>query len=150
MQRPAASLPPLDPDSARHSARVAAHLRQAIADGGGWLPFEQWMAQALYAPGLGYYAAGNLKLASSGAANAQGLPIAAGDFVTAPELTPLFGHTVALQAAEVLAGTGTNTVLEFGAGTGALADSVLAALDAQGLPGQYRIMEVSADLRARQ
>ncbi|MBO1111509.1 class I SAM-dependent methyltransferase [Bordetella petrii] len=150
MQRPAASLPPLDPDSARHSARVAAHLRQAIASHGGWLPFDQWMAQALYAPGLGYYAAGNIKLASSEATSAQGLPIAPGDFITAPELTPLFGHTVALQLADILAATGTDTVLEFGAGTGALADSVLAALDAQGINAQYRIIEVSADLRARQ
>src|SRR3546814_13812569 len=58
------------------SARVAAHLRQAIAGHGGWLPFDQWMAQALYAPGLGYYAAGNIKMASSGATSAQGLPIA--------------------------------------------------------------------------
>jgi len=149
MQRPAATLPPLDPDSARHSARAAAHLRQAIAERGGWLPFDQWMAQALYAPGLGYYAAGNIKLASP-AATAGGLPVAAGDFVTAPELTPLFGHTVAQQVAQVLAGTGTDTVLEFGAGTGALADSVLAALDARGVSAQYRIIEVSADLRARQ
>ncbi len=151
MQRPAASLPPLDPDSARHSARMAAHLRQAIAERDGWLPFDQWMTQALYAPGLGYYAAGNVKLASAEAARTpDGLPVAPGDFVTAPELTPLFGHTVALQAADILAATGTGTVLEFGAGTGALADSVLAALDAQGISAQYRIIEVSADLRARQ
>ncbi|HYG42902.1 MAG TPA: SAM-dependent methyltransferase [Bordetella sp.] len=150
MPRPAAaSLPPLDADSARHSARVVAHLRQAIADQGGWLSFESWMAQALYAPGLGYYTAGNIKLASP-EATAQGIPIAPGDFVTAPELTPLFGHTVARQVAQVLADTGTHTVLEFGAGTGALADSVLAALDVQGVAAQYRILEVSADLRARQ
>ncbi|MBO9352951.1 class I SAM-dependent methyltransferase [Bordetella petrii] len=150
MHRPAASLPSLDPDSARHSARVAAHLRQAIAAAGGWLPFEQWMAQALYAPGLGYYAAGSVKLASSQATPARGLPIAAGDFITAPELTPLFGHTVARQAAQILADADSDVVLEFGAGTGALADSVLAGLDAQGLSAQYRIIEVSADLRARQ
>ncbi|WP_028354397.1 class I SAM-dependent methyltransferase [Bordetella petrii] len=150
MQRPAtASLPALDPDSARHSARAAAHLRQAIGAAGGWLPFDQWMAQALYAPGLGYYAAGALKLAAP-AVDARGMPIAAGDFVTAPELTPLFGHTVARQVAQVLTDTGTATVLEFGAGTGALADSVLAGLDALGVSADYRIIEVSADLRARQ
>ncbi|OZI15734.1 SAM-dependent methyltransferase [Bordetella genomosp. 7] len=147
---PSASLPPLDPDSARHSARVAAHLRQAIVEHDGWLPFDQWMAQALYAPGLGYYASGHIKLASPAHAPAQGVPIAAGDFVTAPELTPLFGHTVALQVAQVLAATDTTVVLEFGAGTGALADSVLAGLDAQGIAAQYQIIEVSADLRARQ
>lgn len=150
MQRPAAaSLPVLDPDSARHSARAVAHLRQSIVAAGGWLPFDAWMGQALYAPGLGYYTAGAVKLASP-AADARGIAIAHGDFVTAPELTPLFGHTVARQAAQVLADTGTNTVLEFGAGTGALADSVLVALDAQGVRAQYRIIEVSADLRARQ
>ncbi|MCD0503496.1 class I SAM-dependent methyltransferase [Bordetella petrii] len=149
MSSPAFSLPPLDPDSARHSARAAAHLRQAIAGHGGWLPFDGWMAQALYAPGLGYYAAGNIKLASP-QADARGVPIVAGDFITAPELTPLFGRTVARQVAQVLADTGTDTVLEFGAGTGALADSVLAGLDAQGMSAQYRIIEVSADLRARQ
>ena len=144
------SLPPLDPDSAQHSARTAAHLRQAIGSAGGWLPFDQWMAEALYAPGLGYYAAGAVKLASTSATDARGTPIAQGDFVTAPELTPLFGYTIARQAAQVLNDTATDTVLEFGAGTGALAESVLSALDRMGLSVQYRVIEVSADLRARQ
>lgn len=142
------SLPSLDPDSAQHSARTAEHLRQTITSAGGWLPFDQWMAQALYAPGLGYYTAGSVKLASASATDARGTPIAQGDFVTAPELSPLFGHTIARQVAQVLHGT--DTVLEFGAGTGALADSVLNALDHMGLAVQYRIIEVSADLRSRQ
>ncbi|OZI50000.1 class I SAM-dependent methyltransferase [Bordetella genomosp. 4] len=151
MHRPASSsLPALDPDSAQHSSRTAAHLRRTIEASGGWLPFDQWMAQALYAPGLGYYTAGTIKLASTAATDARGIPIAQGDFVTAPELTPLFGHTLARQAAQVLNDTETSTVLEFGAGTGALADSVLSELDRLGLPAQYRIIEVSADLRARQ
>jgi SAM-dependent MidA family methyltransferase len=151
MQRtPSSSLPVLDADSAHHSARMAAHLRAALESAGGWLPFDQWMGQALYAPGLGYYAAGAVKLASTQATDARGIPIAQGDFVTAPELTPLFGQTVAQQAAQVLTLTDTGTVLEFGAGTGALAESVLDALDGL-MPGtQYRIIEVSADLRARQ
>lgn len=151
MQRQtSSSLPSLDSETAQHSARTAAHLQHAIESANGWLPFDQWMAQALYAPGLGYYAAGTVKLASASATDARGTPIAPGDFVTAPELTPLFGHTLARQVAQVLSDTQTHTVLEFGAGTGALAESVLTALDRLGLPTQYRIIEVSADLRARQ
>lgn len=144
------SLPALDSESAQHSARTATHLKHAIESAGGWMPFDQWMSHALYAPGLGYYAAGAVKLGSPSATNPQGLPIAEGDFVTAPELSPLFGHTIAQQVAQILEMTRTADVLEFGAGTGALADSVLTALD-QIQPGvRYYIIEVSADLRARQ
>ncbi|AOB33053.1 hypothetical protein AKI39_23325 [Bordetella sp. H567] len=137
--------PPLDAASRAHAERTAAHLRSAIAQAGGWLSFEHWMAEALYAPGLGYYAAGSAKLAES-----AGDPQLAGDFITAPELTPLFGQVLAAQAAQVLRQTGTLNVLEFGAGTGALAEQVLASLDAEGLHVRYCIVEVSADLRARQ
>ncbi|MCW0211380.1 MAG: SAM-dependent methyltransferase [Achromobacter sp.] len=148
MQRPSpANLPPLDPAAQEHSAAMAAHLRDAIAANGGWLPFDRWMALALYAPGLGYYAAGNIKLARAddGGKNPEG------DFVTAPQLTPLFARTLARQAAQVLRQTRTDTVLEFGAGTGALAEGVLGELDALGLEQtRYLILEVSADLRARQ
>ena len=148
MQRPApANLPPLDPASLEHSAAAADHLRAAIRAASGWLPFDHWMAEALYAPGLGYYAAGNVKLADP--ADAAALP--AGDFVTAPQLTPLFARTLARQAADVLAQTGTSAVLEFGAGTGALAEGVLRELDALGQAHtDYLILEVSADLRAVQ
>lgn len=148
MQRPApANLPPLSAAAQAHSDATAAHLRAAIAANGGWLPFDHWMAEALYAPGLGYYAAGNVKLADGG----DDARMPAGDFVTAPQLTPLFARTVARQAAQVLAQTQTQAVLEFGAGTGALAEGVLRELDTLGL-GQtrYLILEVSADLRARQ
>ncbi|WP_338880442.1 SAM-dependent methyltransferase [Achromobacter veterisilvae] len=148
MQRPSpANLPPLDPAAQEHSAAMAAHLRDAIAANGGWLPFDRWMALALYAPGLGYYAAGNIKLARAddGGKNPEG------DFVTAPQLTPLFARTLARQAAQVLRQTRTDTVLEFGAGTGALAEGVLGELDALGLEQtRYLILEVSADLCARQ
>jgi SAM-dependent MidA family methyltransferase len=137
--------PPLDAAAREHADRTAGHLRSAISQAGGWLSFEHWMAEALYAPGLGYYAAGSVKLAEP----ATG-PEPAGDFVTAPELTPLFGRTLAAQAAQVLEQTGTLDVLEFGAGTGALAEQVIAALDEQGLASRYHIVEVSADLRARQ
>lgn len=146
---PSSSLPALDAEAARHSDRMANHLRDAIGRAGGWLPFDAWMAQALYAPGLGYYTAGAVKLASpSIGQNQQSLPD--GDFITAPGLTPLFGHTVAQQAAQILRDTDADTVLEFGAGTGTLAHSVLQALDAADMRAQYRILEVSADLRSRQ
>lgn len=146
MQRPApANLPPLPPAAQAHSEAVAAHLRAAIGAASGWLPFDHWMAEALYAPGLGYYAAGNVKLAEADAS------APAGDFVTAPQLTPLFARTLARQVAQVLRQTDTQAVLEFGAGTGALAEGVLRELDALGLQDtQYLILEVSADLRTRQ
>jgi len=148
MQRSApANLPALTPAAQEHSDAAAAHLRATIAAHGGWLSFDHWMAQALYAPGLGYYAAGNVKLAEAdGDVRAP-----AGDFVTAPQLTPLFARTLARQAAQVLRQTQTGAVLEFGAGTGALAEGVLRELDAMGLDQtRYLILEVSADLRARQ
>ena len=107
------------------------------------MPFDRWMDEALYAPGLGYYAAGSAKLAEGGRRPS-------GDFVTAPELTPLFAQTLARQVAEVLEACGGLEVLEFGAGTGALAAGLLAALDELGVPARYRIVEVSADLRDRQ
>ena len=136
-------LPDLDPASSAHSRLVARHLQARIRAAGGWLPFDRWMDEALYAPGLGYYAAGSAKLAEGGRHPS-------GDFVTAPELTPLFAQTLARQVAEVLEACGGLEVLEFGAGTGALAAGLLAALDEQGVPARYRIVEVSADLRDRQ
>ena len=148
MQRSApANLPALTPAAQEHSDAAAAHLHATVAAHGGWLSFDHWMAQALYAPGLGYYAAGNVKLAEAdGDVRAP-----AGDFVTAPQLTPLFARTLARQAAQVLRQTQTDAVLEFGAGTGALAEGVLRELDAMGLDQtRYLILEVSADLRARQ
>ena len=134
----ATGLPLPDDDSRAHSARVAAHLRTRIDASGGWLSFADFMADALYAPGLGYYAAGSRKFAADG------------DFVTAPELTPLFGATLAGPVGRVLHETGSLEVLEFGAGTGALAEALLEALADQGLEVRYSILEVSADLRERQ
>ena len=131
-------LPAPSPDALAHSQRVTAHLRALIDDAGGWIPFSRFMEAALYAPGLGYYAAGAMKFG------------AAGDFVTAPEMTPLFGRTLAHAIAPVLAETD-GEVLELGAGSGRLAVDMLgelARLDA--LPARYCILEVSADLRARQ
>ncbi len=131
-------LPAPSPDALAHSRRVAAHLRALIEDTGGWIPFARFMEAALYAPGLGYYAAGAMKFG------------AAGDFVTAPEMTPLFGRTLAHAIAPVLAETG-GEVLELGAGSGRLAADLLGELERLGaLPARYLILEVSADLRERQ
>ena len=127
-------LPAPDADAAAHSARVVASVRDAIAAAGGWIPFADYMQHVLYAPGLGYYTAGARKLGPSG------------DFVTAPEMTPLFGQALAAPVAAIHQATGTTAVLELGAGSGALA---LELLDA--LPGiRYCILEVSPDLRERQ
>lgn len=130
-------LPRPAPDAAQHSARVAAHIRAEIGRSGGWIAFARYMALALYAPGLGYYMAGARKLGADG------------DFVTAPELGPLFGHTVARQVAQGLEAAG-GDILEIGAGSGALAASVLEALERlDRLPANYLILELSPALRAR-
>jgi len=140
IQQPA-GLPAPDPDARAHSDEVARHLAQAIDQAGGFLPFDQWMHLALYAPGLGYYAAGSAKFGSD-------LPT--GDFTTAPELTPLFGQTIARSVAQVLQLSGSQRVLEFGAGSGALAAAVIPALRQAGIEPEYLIIDVSADLRERQ
>lgn len=121
-----------------HEARVLARLRERLRCAGAPLPFSAFMQLALYEPGLGYYSAGARKFG------------AGGDFVTAPEISRLFGRCVARQCAQVLATTG-GGILEFGAGSGALAAEILTTLAAQGaVPDHYRILEVSADLRDRQ
>jgi len=131
-------LPAPTPDALAHSQRVTAHLRSLIEDAGGWIPFSRFMEAALYTPGLGYYTAGAMKFG------------AAGDFVTAPEMTPLFGRTLAHAIAPVLVETG-GDVLELGAGSGRLATDVLGELERLGaLPARYCILEVSADLCQRQ
>jgi SAM-dependent MidA family methyltransferase len=132
------TLPPLSSDEQAHSDRVAAHIRAFIAERGGVIGFDAFMRLALYAPGLGYYSAGATKLG------------AAGDFVTAPEVSNLFSRCLARQAADVLRDVG-GDVLELGAGSGRMAADMLtelAALDC--LPERYLILEVSADLAARQ
>jgi SAM-dependent MidA family methyltransferase len=122
-----------------HAQRVLAHLQAAVRAAGGWLPFDEYMALALYAPGLGYYSAGARKLG------------AGGDFTTAPEISPLFGRCLARHCAQVLEELGGGDVLEVGAGSGRLAFDVLGALHESGqLPARYRILEISADLRERQ
>ena len=133
-------LPVPDPDAARHSDRLAALIREEIAGSGGVIPFSRFMERCLYAPGLGYYSAGSTKFG------------AAGDFVTAPELGPLFAGCVAEAVAPVLRELGPEAeFVEIGGGSGAFAEVMLKrllALDA--MPARYAILEPSADLRERQ
>ena len=135
-------LPSPGPDALEHSQRVAQHLAQHIhATPDNAIAFDEWMDLALYAPGLGYYVSGTTKLGGS-------QPV--GDFATAPEMTPMFGYTVARQVAQILEGSQSSQILEFGAGSGALAEAVLDALHQSGLKPEYSILEVSPDLQARQ
>ncbi|MGB9092633.1 MAG: SAM-dependent methyltransferase [Gallionella sp.] len=147
---PIATLPLPGPAAAQHSARLAESIRRDIAahcddethrddkNTGGWIPFSRFMELALYAPGLGYYTAGARKFGE------------AGDFITAPELSPLFGRTLARQVAGITADSAPH-ILELGAGSGKLAVDMLAELEQLGrLPDSYAILEVSADLRERQ
>ena len=127
------------------------HIASAIEAAGGWIGFDSFMAQALYQPGLGYYARGSAQFGVLPYQLHQGERVAGSDFVTAPEITPLFGWTLAQQVAQALTQTGCNQVWEFGAGSGALARQVLQALKAQGvLLERYCIVDLSGTLRARQ
>ncbi|MCK9202507.1 MAG: SAM-dependent methyltransferase [Gallionella sp.] len=133
-----AHLPLPAPEAAQHSAQLTELVRSDISAQGGWITFARYMELALYAPGLGYYTAGAHKFGE------------AGDFITAPELSPLFGRTVARQVAEVMSQSVPH-VMELGAGSGKLAADMLAELERIGsLPESYSILEVSADLRERQ
>lgn len=132
------NLPEPSPEALGHSRQVAQHIADEIEAAGGWISFARYMELALYAPGLGYYAAGAAKLGRDG------------DFVTAPEITPLFGRALARQVMQILESAG-GDVLELGAGSGRLAAHLLLALErAGGLPEHYRILEVSSELRVRQ
>ena len=125
------------------SARLHALIAKATADNGGWLPFDRFMAMALYAPGLGYYASGSRQFGL--------MPDSGSDFVTAPELSPLFGRTLARQLAQALAACGGDEIFEFGAGSGALADQLIAELDALGCQlRRYSIVDLSGSLRTLQ
>lgn len=141
MPRTHSPLPEPTADQRAHSDRLRASLVAEIAGQGGWIPFDRYMQQVLYAPGLGYYAAGTRKFgdAESG-----------GDFVTAPEISPLFGRALAAQVAQVFEHTPAR-IVEFGAGSGRLARELLRALRQRGAPCRhYAIVEVSAELRERQ
>ena len=130
-----------EPHSLTTDMRLRVH--KAISESQGWLPFDQFMALALYEPGLGYYANQQPKFGN--------MPQSGSDFVTAPELSPMFGATLAQQVAEALAATGTDEVWEFGAGSGALAQQLLTELKRLGCPlKRYNIMDLSSTLKARQ
>ena len=121
-------------------SELTQRIHQAIAQAGGWIGFDRFMAMALYEPGLGYYANALQKFGA--------MPSSGSDFVTAPGLSPLFGHTLAVQVRQALQVTGTAQVWEFGAGTGALA---LQLLDSLGDAVEcYTIIDLSGTLRARQ
>lgn len=132
------NLPLPMPEALAHSERLQQSIAQDIVAAGGWISFARFMEQVLYRPGLGYYAAGARKFG------------AAGDFVTSPELTALFGQALSRQVAQVMAASAP-IVLEVGAGSGRLAADLLIALEGLGsLPERYFILDLSADLRERQ
>ncbi len=131
-------LPRPSDDALAQSSALSAWIKARIVHAGGWMSFADYMHDALYTPELGYYSGGAHKFG------------AAGDFITAPEITPLFGQALAAQIAEITAQGGAE-VFEVGAGTGHLAADLLLALAArEQLPERYRILEVSGELRARQ
>lgn len=132
------SLPLPDADAAAASERLVELIRGTLRRAGGWISFARYMELALYAPGLGYYSGGARKFG------------AAGDFVTAPELSPLFAEALAVQIEALLAASSPQ-LLEAGAGTGRLVLGLLQALERRGaLPERYAILELSGELRARQ
>jgi SAM-dependent MidA family methyltransferase len=132
------TLPLPDADALASSAQLARRITTEIADHDGWISFSRFMELALFAPGLGYYSGGSRKFGPEG------------DFVTAPEISPLFGKSLSRQVSQVMAQSA-NRVLEVGAGTGILACDLMQALAQQGqLPEQYAILELSGELRARQ
>jgi SAM-dependent MidA family methyltransferase len=134
----APDLPEPSNDARRHSARLSEAIRQDIDNAGGWIGFARFMELALYAPGLGYYVAGAAKLGGEG------------DFVTAPEVSPLFGRTLARQVEQLLEGSA-GRVLELGAGSGTMAADVLGELQkVDRLPQRYLILETSPQLVERQ
>ena len=140
-----------DPNRLNHEDPALAEIiHRAIAKGDGWIGFDAFMALALYTPGLGYYAHGSNKFGTL-PADAMRDRSEGSDFVTAPEMTPLFGQTLATQVAQALQATHTAEVWEFGAGTGALALQILDELARLNVPlARYTIVDVSGALRARQ
>jgi SAM-dependent MidA family methyltransferase len=131
-------LPFPDADAQRASAALVSHIREEISRAGGWIGFDRFMEMALYTPGLGYYSGGAHKFG------------AAGDFVTAPELTPIFAQTLAVQAQQILALSAPH-IIEVGAGSGRLAADLLLELERRdSLPDSYRILDLSGELRERQ
>ena len=128
-----------DPVAQQHSEQLKSLIVAEIEKQGGCISFADYMRLCLYHPGLGYYSAGSHKLGQGG------------DFTTAPEISPLFGYSIAHHIHDVLVQTASKQVLEFGAGSGRLAITVLTQLqELDALPEHYFILEPSADLQQRQ
>jgi SAM-dependent MidA family methyltransferase len=137
------SLPAPAPIALSASEKLATLIGDDIAAARGWLPFDRYMERVLYAPGLGYYSGGAVKFGRRAEDGS--------DFITAPELSPLFAATLARPLAQALDASRTRHLMEFGAGTGKLAAGLLSALDALGVEfDSYSIVELSGELRARQ
>jgi hypothetical protein len=133
------SLPIPDNEALSHSSMLVEYLKKSIQSQSSWLSFAEFMQGLLYAPGLGYYAAGAAKFGS------------AGDFITAPELSPLFGRSIAQFVAPSLQSISGGCILEPGAGTGRLAATLLQELQrVNALPDRYLILEPSPSLQAIQ
>jgi SAM-dependent MidA family methyltransferase len=148
---PSLSAPPISRVSALANAGSAAlqqRIQDVLAAEGGWLPFDRFMALALYEPGLGYYTRGSQQFGLMPAGPALRAGQAGSDFVTAPELSPLFGQALARQVLQALDAAQASHVLEFGAGSGALAQQLLQALGPR--VQRYSIVDVSGTLRQRQ
>ncbi|MES2204020.1 MAG: SAM-dependent methyltransferase [Pseudomonadota bacterium] len=132
------SLPPPSSEAQAHSERLTEVLKQVIQQHG-WISFAEFMHRALYEPGLGYYVSGSRKLGAEG------------DFITAPEISSAFSECLALQCQQVFDALDTRLILEFGAGSGAMAADILLTLEKnQQLPQSYYILEVSPDFQERQ
>jgi len=120
------------------SCKLSEQLNQELFAGGGWMRFDQYMHRVLYDPELGYYNNGSQKFGS------------AGDFITAPELSEVFAQSLAEPIIDILAQMNNPVIIEFGAGTGRLAEGLISALSARSIASRYCILETSAELRARQ
>ena len=132
-------MPTLSADAVKHSQNLINHIAYLIKANNGEIPFDQYMRAILYTPGLGYYQSGNYKIG------------AAGDFITAPEISHLFGQCIAVQLQSILATLHNPVIFELGAGSGKMAaDMLLKLQDLDSLPTAYWILEPSPDLQARQ
>lgn len=136
---PPLAIPQPTQEELQHSQHLQSYIVNKIHESRGWIPFSHFMELALYTPGLGYYSANNAKFGFKG------------DFVTAPEISTLFGRTLARQAIQLFRQLGQTNILEFGAGSGKLAFDLLTELEQfDQLPMQYLILEISAELQQRQ
>ena len=138
-QRSNSTLPIPDEFALKLSESLQEKIRLAIINNGGSISFEQYMQMALYEPGLGYYSAGSSKFGEQG------------DFVTAPEISPLFSRCIARQCQQVLSEISSSDIFELGPGTGTMAIDIMLELKRNNsLPETYYLLEPSADLRQRQ